>query len=98
VHVCGLDTLWGVTDVQRFDERDSIPGRSRDFFLFATSSRPIAGLTQPVVQGVPGAVFLEIKEPKREADHSPSCSAEVRIAWSYTSTLHTSSRHGAELI
>jgi len=27
-----------------------------------------------------------VKRPKREADHSPSSSAEVRTAWSYTFT------------
>jgi hypothetical protein len=30
--------------------------------------------------------FLEIKWPRREADHSLSSSAQVNNAWSYTST------------
>jgi hypothetical protein len=30
---------------------------------------------------------LGIKQPGREADHSPPSSAEVKHAWSYTSTL-----------
>jgi hypothetical protein len=29
--------------------------------------------------------FLGVKQPGREADHSPSSSAEVKNAWSYTS-------------
>jgi len=35
---------------------------------------------------VPGALSLRVKWPGREADHSPSSSAEVKNAWSYTST------------
>jgi hypothetical protein len=34
----------------------------------------------------PGALSLGIKRPGREADHSPPSSAEVKNAWSYTST------------
>jgi hypothetical protein len=33
-----------------------------------------------------GGSFLGVKRPGREADHSPSSSAEVKNAWSYTST------------
>jgi hypothetical protein len=32
------------------------------------------------------ALFLWVKRPEREADHSPPSSAEVNNAWSYTST------------
>jgi len=32
-----------------------------------------------------------VKRPEREADHSPPFSAEIKNAWSYTSTLRTSS-------
>jgi len=38
------------------------------------------------MQWVPGAVSLEVKRPGREADHSPPSSAQVKRAWSYTST------------
>jgi hypothetical protein len=51
-----------------------------------TASRPALGLTQPPVQWVPGALLLGTKWPRREADHSPPSSAEVKNAWSYTST------------
>jgi hypothetical protein len=43
--------------------------------------------TQPPIQWVPGALFLEVNRPGREADHSLLSSAEVKNAWSYTSTL-----------
>jgi hypothetical protein len=33
-----------------------------------------------------GALSLEVKLPGREADHSPPSSAQVKNAWSYTST------------
>jgi hypothetical protein len=36
--------------------------------------------------GYRGALSLGVKRPGREADHSPSSSAEVKNAWSYTST------------
>jgi hypothetical protein len=54
--------------------------------LFATASRPALGPTQPPIQWVPGALSLEVKQPGREADHSPPSSGEVKNAWSYTST------------
>jgi hypothetical protein len=33
-----------------------------------------------------GGISLGVKQPGREADHSPPFSAEVKNAWSYTST------------
>jgi hypothetical protein len=44
------------------------------------------GPTQPPIQWVPGVLSLRVKRPGREADHSPPSSAEVKNAWSYTST------------
>jgi hypothetical protein len=38
------------------------------------------------MQWVPRDLSLGIKGPGREADHSPLSSAEVKNAWSYTST------------
>jgi hypothetical protein len=55
---CGLD-------VPRFESRQGL-----GIFLFTTASRPALGLTQPPIQGVPGALSLGIKRPGREADHS----------------------------
>jgi len=43
--------------------------------------------TQPPIKWVPGILSLAVKEPGREADHSPLSSAEVKNAWSYTSTV-----------
>jgi hypothetical protein len=55
-------------------------------FLFTTTSRPALGPTQPPIQWVPGALSLGVKRPGCEADHSPPSVAEVKNAWSYTST------------
>jgi hypothetical protein len=69
------------------DDRVSIPGRDSDgVFLFATASRPTLGLSQPPIQCVAEAFTPEVKRQGREADHSSPSSAEVKNAWSYTST------------
>jgi hypothetical protein len=47
-------------------------------FLFTTASRPALDPTEPPIQWVPGALPLRLKRPGREADHSPTSSAEVK--------------------
>jgi hypothetical protein len=64
-----------------FDSR-----RGLGIFFFATVSRMALGPTQPPTQWVPETLFLGAKRPGREADHSSGSSAEVKNAWSYTST------------
>jgi hypothetical protein len=49
--------------------------------LFATTSRPALGPTQPPIQWVPVAFSLGVKLPGREADQSPVSNAEVKNAW-----------------
>jgi hypothetical protein len=55
-------------------------------FLFATASRPDSLSTQPPIHGVPVALALGAKRLECEADHSSLSGAEVKNAWSYTST------------
>jgi hypothetical protein len=55
-------------------------------FLFTTMSRMALGPTQLPIPWVPAALSLEVKRPRREADHSPPSSSEVQNVWSYTST------------
>jgi hypothetical protein len=55
-------------------------------FLFSTPSRPVLGSTQPTIQRIPEALSLGVKRPRREPDHSPLASAEVKKMWIYTST------------
>jgi hypothetical protein len=52
------------------------PGRVKNL-LFSTSSRPALGSTQPPIKWVPAALSREVKRPRREAEYSPSTSAEV---------------------
>jgi hypothetical protein len=60
--------------------------RRLGIFLFTAESRTALGSTQPPIQWVPGALSLWVKRPGREADHSRLSSAEVKNAWSCTST------------
>jgi len=55
-------------------------------FLFATTFRPAQGPTQPPIQWVPEALTPEVKWPEREADHLHPSSAQVKNAWTYSST------------
>jgi hypothetical protein len=67
--------------------RRNVPVRKlKCIFLFTTGSRTALGPTQPPIQWVRGALSLGIKRPGCEADHSPPSSAEIKNAWSYTST------------
>jgi hypothetical protein len=45
-----------------------------------------------------GGSFPGVKQPGREADHSPPISAEVKKMWLYTSTPHTPSGDSAQLV
>jgi hypothetical protein len=54
-------------------------------FLFTTTSRLPLGRTQTPIQWVTVSLSLGVKQPKREAEHSPASNAEVKNAWSYTS-------------
>jgi hypothetical protein len=65
--------------------RSSRPGNGKIFLLY-TSSRPLLGPTQPPIQWVIGALFSEVKRPRREAGHPPPTSGEVKNTWIYTAT------------
>jgi hypothetical protein len=65
---------------------DSQEGKKGIYFLFATTSRPVLGPTQPPTKWVLGDLSHWIKRPRREGDHSSPSSAELKNEWSYTST------------
>jgi hypothetical protein len=69
-------------------------GAVMGFFLFATASTPALGPNQPPNQWVAGALSTEVERKKREANHSPLSTSEVKNAWSYTCTPAIR-RHGA---
>jgi hypothetical protein len=65
------------------DNWDSIPGIGRDFFSPPDPDRPRDPSSLLLI---PGALSPGVQRPGSEADHSPPSSAEVKNAWSYTST------------
>jgi hypothetical protein len=67
------------------DDQDSVPGRGRDFFLFATTSRSALGTTQPPIQWVTRFLSPGVKRPVREADHSPPTTAEAESIYTSNS-------------
>jgi len=67
------------------DNRSFIIGSDWDFF-FATAFSPALGSTQPPTEWLQEALTPGVKRLGREADHSPPSSAEIKNAWSYTST------------
>jgi hypothetical protein len=69
-----------------FRYRDSIPGGGCKFFFSPPRPDRLWSPTQPPIEWVIGALSLRVKQPGREADRSPPSSAEVKNAWSYTST------------
>jgi hypothetical protein len=69
------------------DERGSTPGSGNDeIFLFATASREALVTTQSPDLCTLGALPRGVKRLGHEADNSLASSAEVKNAWSYTST------------
>ena len=58
----------------------------RDFSLFK-KSRPALGPTQPLTQWVWGGSFMRVRRTGIQVVHSPPSSAEIKNAWSYTSTV-----------
>jgi hypothetical protein len=67
-------------------------------FLFTITSRPALGPTQPPIQWVQGALFLEVKQPGHEADHSLPSSAKLEECVElYLHSPNMSSWHGTWL-
>jgi hypothetical protein len=56
-----------------FDSR-----QEKEICLFPTASRPGLGRTPPLIQWVPGTLSPGVKQPRREADHSPQSSAGIK--------------------
>jgi len=55
-------------------------------FLLDTASTLALGPTQTAIKWVPEAIFVCIKRPGHETDHSPPTSAKFKNARSSTST------------
>jgi hypothetical protein len=59
-------------------------------FFFSTASRLALVPTKPPIQLVLGPLPLELKQQRREGDHSPLSSAEVRNGGAITPLPNTS--------
>jgi hypothetical protein len=55
-------------------------------FLFPIMSRPALGPNRSPIESVPEAVSQKVKRQRREADHSPPASVEVKKMRTYIST------------
>jgi hypothetical protein len=51
--------------------------------LFSTASRLTLGPTHSFIQRIPGALSLGVKRPRREVDHSPPSTPEVKNTCNY---------------
>jgi hypothetical protein len=69
------DNSVGIATGYGLDGWGSILGRSKIFSVFSVSGLSL-GPTQPPVQWELGALSAQVKLPGREADHSPTFSAE----------------------
>jgi hypothetical protein len=82
------DSSVGIALGYGLDERGSrvrFPAGAGNFSLHHRIQNG-SGAPQSPIRWVPGALSLGVKRPGREADHSIPYSAEVKNAWSYTST------------
>jgi hypothetical protein len=74
-------------------DRGSIHGKGK-IFLFSTASRSVLGSTQPHMRWIVGTIFQGVKEPGREADHSPTSSVEIKNVGGTPELPHMSSCRG----
>jgi hypothetical protein len=82
---CNGDSSVGIGTALRAG-RQGFDFRQAQGILFATASRWTLEPIQTPIRWVPSALSPGVKQPEREADHSPSSSAEVKNACSYIST------------
>jgi hypothetical protein len=70
----------GTTKEPRFDS-----WQGQEIFLFSIARRPVLGHTRPPIRWI-SALLRDNKVAGTELDHSRSCRAEVKSAWTYTLT------------
>jgi hypothetical protein len=67
-----------IQSVQRRAGRPGFDSRQFKIFLFSIASTPTLMPNQPHIQWVPWVISPGVKWQRREADHSPPSSAEVK--------------------
>jgi hypothetical protein len=68
------------------DVRGSISGKRKEPLSTQERSYRLWDSHRLLLKGYGGGLFPGGKGPRRETDHSPSTSAEVKNTWIYTST------------
>jgi hypothetical protein len=76
------------------DNRGLITERNKIFY-FSTASKSALGLKISPSQWVSGSFSPGVKQPLREADHSPPSSAQLKNGGAILLLPHTSSWHSA---
>jgi hypothetical protein len=90
------DSSVGIALGYGLDDRGSrvrFPAGAGNFSLHRVQNG--SGAHPASYQRVPGALSLRVERPGREADHSPPCSAKVRMRGAIPPLLSTSSWRGA---
>jgi hypothetical protein len=77
----GIPQWYSGLDDRGFESRHGL-----GISFFTTASRPAVGFTDPPMQWVTGAISLAVKQPEVKMTTHLQSSAEVKNAWSYTST------------
>jgi hypothetical protein len=80
------DTAVGIATGYRLDDQGVKFESQYGQELSSTLSRPTLGPTQLLILCVSGVLSPVVKQPRREADHSPPTRAEVKKTWIYIST------------
>jgi hypothetical protein len=80
----GIATDYGRDRSGRPRSRSSSPGRGKIFSL--PNVVQTGSGVHPTYLMSTGGSFSEVKQPRREANHSPQTSSEVKNTWIYTAT------------
>jgi hypothetical protein len=80
LHLCMFQCIYVVFSIHPSTDRI----RPQNWICYVITQSTFV-YTQPPIQSVQAALFLGVTRPGREADHSPSSSANVKNVWSYTS-------------
>jgi hypothetical protein len=95
IYLCGMIVYFGKYGLDVPGSRVLFPAGAGNFSLHHRVQNGSGAHPASYPMGTGGS-FPGVKRPGRRADHSPPSSAEVKNAWSYTST-HPIRLHGVVL-